>query len=128
MAWDQAEPSEAGKKRLASSIIGKEGETTGNRPAEAEEDSEPDNDGDEAPQHKIERMVLERAHNGYVLTHHYQQPEPAATPEAMSSPEHKRVPPKTHVFKHPEELHNHVGKMLKHVVPAKDGLKGGREY
>lgn len=125
--WNQPEPDEAGKKKLASSILGKEGDTTGNRPSAAEEDNEPDN-SDEEPQKPIERMVLERAHNGYVLSHHYQQPEPAATAEAMTSPEHKRIPPKTHVFKRPEELHDHVGKMLKHVVPARDGLKGGREY
>ena len=77
--WNQPEPDEAGKKKLASSILGKEGDTTGNRPSAAEEDNEPDN-SDEEPQKPIERMVLERAHNGYVLSHHYQQPEPRCNP------------------------------------------------
>lgn len=120
-----AEMDEREKRHLANSIIGKEG--AAQPPDEAEEDSEPDN-SNEAPSHKIERMTLERAHNGYVCTHHYVPPEPAATPEASTAPEHKHQPPRTLVFRNPEELHDHVKGMLKHMSPPKEGIRGGSRY
>lgn len=110
MGWnDSEEMDKPAKRKLAGDIIGGGSTTT--------ENSDPDN-SDETPDAKIAEISIKRAKNGFVATHHYVPPDPASSPEEAMKPEHKHQPPMPHVFKSPEELHDHVGKMLKHMLPT----------
>lgn len=94
------------KEELANSIIGKE------KASGVVEDTESDNEPS-APSSQIQKMTIEMAHGGHLITHHYMPPKPSSTNEPSKPSES----PRTHVVKS-DEVASHVQKHLGRMAPA----------